>query len=72
MYMYYEQNNYMYIHIVFLHVKMKTISELQVIVIARGVETLSQLPDILAYLRHSCSAPRILCIQFSFVLPDIH
>ena len=37
----------------------------------RGVETLSQLPDILAYFHHSCPVPHILCIQFSFNLPDI-
>ena len=33
----------------------------------QGVETLSQLSDILQHL----SAPHILCIQFSFNLPDI-
>ena len=34
-----------------------------------GVETLSQLPDILTYFHHSCPDPHI---QFSFNLPDIH
>ena len=38
----------------------------------RGVETLNRLPDILTYFRHCCPAPHILCIQFSFNLPDIH
>ena len=38
----------------------------------RGVETLSQLPHILAYFHHSYPAPHILCVQFSFNLPDIH
>ena len=40
--------------------------------VCRGVDTLSRLPDILAYFHHSCPAPHILCIQFSFNLPDIH
>ena len=41
--------------------------------ICRGVETLSQLPDILIYFHHSCPAPHIhvLCIQLSFKLQDI-
>ena len=38
----------------------------------RGVEIVSQLPDILTYFHHSCPAPHTLCIQFSFNLPDIH
>ena len=41
-------------------------------VMIRGVKTLSQLLDILTYFHHSCPAPHILCIQFSFNLPDIH
>ena len=32
----------------------------------------SQLLDILNYFHYSCPAPQILCIQFSFNLPDIH
>ena len=40
--------------------------------IHRGVEIVSQLPDILACFHYSCPAPHILCIQFSFNLPDIH
>ena len=41
---------------------------------SRGVDRLSQLPDILTYMyfHYSCPAPHILCIQFSFNLPDIH
>ena len=39
---------------------------------SRGVEIVSQLPDIFTYFHHSCSAPHILCIQLSFNLPDIH
>ena len=42
------------------------------IYIHRGVEIVSQLPDILAYFQHPCPAPHILCIQLSFNLPDIH
>ena len=38
----------------------------------RGVEIVSQLPDILTYFHHSCPAPHTLCIQFSFNLLDIH
>ena len=38
----------------------------------RGVEIVSRLLDILAYFHHSFPAPHILCIQFSFNLPDIH
>ena len=30
--------------------------------IDRDVETLSQLPDILAYFQYSCPAPHVLCI----------
>ena len=41
-------------------------------VLNRGVETLSQLLDILTYFHHSCPAPHILCIQLSCNLPDIH
>ena len=48
----------------------KTVTEHSSII--RGVETLSQLPDILTYFHHSCPAPHILSIQFSFNLPDIH
>ena len=40
--------------------------------ISRGVGTLSQLMDILAYFHHSCPAPHVLCIQFSFDSPDIY
>ena len=42
--------------------------------ICKGVGTLSQLPDILTLFSsvHSCPAPHILCIQFSFNLLDIH
>ena len=39
---------------------------------SQGMETLTQLLDILTYFHHSCPAPHILCIQFSFNLPDIH
>ena len=35
------------------------------IYIDRGVEIVSQLPDILAYFNHSCPAPYILYIQYS-------
>ena len=41
-------------------------------IIVRGVETLNQLPDILAYFHLSYSALHILCIDLSFNLPDIH
>ena len=34
----------------------------------RGVEIISQLPDILAHFQHPCPASRILCIQLSFNL----
>ena len=38
----------------------------------RGVETLSQLPDILTHFHHSCPAPiYFVYMQFSFNLPDI-
>ena len=46
--------------------------------IPRGVETLSQLLDILTYFHHSCPAPyihvhvNVYFIQISFNLPDIH
>ena len=32
----------------------------------RGVEIVSQLPNILTYFHHSCPDPHILCIQLSF------
>ena len=41
-------------------------------ILYRSVEILSQLPDILTHFPLSCPAPHILCIQFSFNLPDIH
>ena len=34
--------------------------------VCRGVEIVSQLPNILIYFHHSCLAPHILCIQSSF------
>ena len=38
----------------------------------QSVETLSTVQDILAYFHHSCPAPHVLCIQFSFDSPDIY
>ena len=49
-----------------------TVKECSFYVQNEGVETLNQLPDILTYFHYSCPAPHILCIQFSFNLPDIH
>ena len=55
----YVNCTYMYLHMI-IHI------------IHRGVEIVSQLPDILAYFQHPCPAPHILCIQLSFNLPDIY
>ena len=38
-------------------------------VMISGVETLSQLPEILTYFHYSCPAPHIFCM---LNLPDIH
>ena len=69
MYMYmYNVHDYMYMYIVnsttTLHNNNYTV---------RGMEIVSQLPDILAHFQY-CSrpAPHILCIQLSFNLSDIH
>ena len=58
----------MYMYVLSLRVHVLIII---MIFIVRGVETLSQLPDILTYFHHSCPAPHILSIQLSFNLPDI-
>ena len=59
-YMYMYIYMYVYIYIVYTHVCMTCI---------QGCGNIEPTPG---HFCHSCPAPDILCIQFSFVLLDIH